>query len=759
MSSLQKQAPALPLQDFLFPTGSSFTIEFASASAKALFEEEILNKKEKFLIIIGKNLDENLLPIGTLVEIIHLNTIPDSYAAEVRTLYRVKISNFLQKEPYLKVKYREFPLKIEDSRKAQLLYQELRGKFALYMETEQEIPLQLRREILFRAKNLEELIFDIISVLHLDGKTLNDLFSENALEGIAKKLSSLVEQQIVANKIKNEINRKVRQDLDKRQRDYILREQLKTIQSELGEEDEISSLKKRFQEKNLPEEVRKVFERELRHLERTPPFSPEYGVTLNYLEWILELPWNEYSEEVIDIVTTKKILDEDHYGLEKVKDRILDYLAVLQHNPEVKAPILCFVGPPGVGKTSLGKSIARALQRKFVRISLGGVRDESEIRGHRKTYIGAMPGKIIQGMRKAKTSNPVFLLDEVDKMGADFRGDPASALLEVLDPEQNNTFNDHFLGTDYDLSKVLFIATANSLETIHPALLDRMEIIRISGYTPEEKIEIAKRHLIPGLRKELKLKAKQFAVSQGALLRIIENYTLEAGVRQLKQVLDKLARKTVRKILEENIRTHTVSLKALEKLLGPPKYLKEEYKRIKTPGVALGLAWTPYGGDILFIEVVTSPGKGRLSLTGRLGEIMKESAQVAYAYLKANAKKWKIKTNFDEIDVFIHIPAGATPKDGPSAGITLLSALLSAFTHKTLRPDIAMTGEITLRGNVLPVGGIKEKLLAARRAKVKKVLMPELNRKDLRELPETLIENLEIVFVSTFDDVEKEVLP
>ncbi len=752
------QAPALPLQEFVFPAGNLFTIEFASDSAKTLFEEEILHKNAEHLVIIGKNPGKTLLPVGTLVKIENLNTIPESYAAEVRTLYRVKIIDFLSQEPYIVVSYEEFPLEIRDKTSANDFYQELRGKFGVYLDMETDIPLPIRRELLFKARNLEELIFDIVSVLHLNTQTLNEIFSENSLEEIAEKLSEILGQQIIANKIKNEINRKVRKDMDKRQRDYILREQLKTIQSELGEDDEVSLLKKRFQEKNLPEEAKKVFERELKHLERVPAFSPEYGVTLNYLEWILELPWNEYSEDVFDITSTRKILDADHYGLEKVKDRILDYLAVLQHNPEIKAPILCFVGPPGVGKTSLGKSIAKALQRKFVRISLGGVRDESEIRGHRKTYIGAMPGKIIQGIRKAGTSNPVFLLDEIDKMGADFRGDPAAALLEVLDPEQNNTFNDHFLGTDYDLSKVLFIATANSLNTIHPALLDRMEIIPISGYTPEEKIAIAQKHLIPELRKEIRLKAKEFSVSQAALLRIIENYTMEAGVRQLKQVLNKLARKIVRKILEKKEKPAKINGKALETFLGAPKYLKEEYIKIENPGVALGLAWTPYGGDILFIEVATAPGKGRLHLTGRLGDVMKESAQVAFAYLKTHAEKWNIETRFDETDVFIHIPAGATPKDGPSAGITLLSALISAFTGKPLKRDIAMTGEITLRGKVLPVGGIKEKLLAARRAKVKKVLIPTLNKKDLNELPETLLKNLQIIPVKNYDEVAKHLL-
>ncbi|MGZ4000447.1 MAG: endopeptidase La, partial [Mucilaginibacter sp.] len=557
--------------------------------------------------------------------------------------------------------------------------------------------------------------------------------------------------------LKNQIQSKVRIDLDKQQRDYFLNQQLKTIQEELGGNSpdlEIENLRLRAAKKKWLKEVNDHFNKELEKLVRTNPAAADYSVQINYLELLLDLPWNEFTKDNFDLKRAQKILDKDHFGLDKVKQRIIEYLAVLKLKHNMKAPILCLVGPPGVGKTSLGKSIARALGRRYVRMALGGIRDEAEIRGHRKTYIGAMPGRIIQAIKKAGAANPVFILDEIDKVGNDFRGDPSSALLEVLDPEQNSTFYDHYVEVDFDLSNVMFIATANSLSSIQPALLDRMEVIDVNGYTIEEKIEIAKQHLVPKQREAHGLKPKDVVIKNDVMEKLIEDYTRESGVRSLEKKIGSVVRGVAKTIAMGDTHTPLVTKKELEKILGAPIFDKDLYEGNDVAGVVTGLAWTSVGGDILFIEASLSPGKGRLTLTGNLGDVMKESTSIALAYLRAHAKDFDIDPKlFEQWDVHVHVPAGATPKDGPSAGITMLTALTSAFTQRRVKPHLAMTGEITLRGRVLPVGGIKEKILAAKRANIKEIILSKSNRKDILEIKEEYIKDLQFHYVTDMREV------
>ena len=557
--------------------------------------------------------------------------------------------------------------------------------------------------------------------------------------------------------LKNQIQTKVRVDLDKQQRDYFLNQQLKTIQEELGGNSpdlEIDSLRERGKKKKWAKDVNEHFNKELEKLARINPAAADYSVQINYLELLLDLPWNEFTKDKFDLKHAQKVLDKDHFGLDKVKQRIIEYLAVLKLKHDMKAPILCLVGPPGVGKTSLGKSIAKALGRKYVRMALGGIRDEAEIRGHRKTYIGAMPGRIITSIKKAGAANPVFILDEIDKVGNDFRGDPSSALLEVLDPEQNSTFYDHYVEMDFDLSNVMFIATANSLSTIQPALLDRMEIIEVNGYTIEEKIEIAKQHLVPKQREAHGLKAKDIALKPEILEKVIEDYTRESGVRALEKKIGSVVRGIAKNIAMDEPYNPAVSKKDIERILGAPIYDKDLYEDNNVAGVVTGLAWTSVGGDILFIEASLSPGKGHLTLTGSLGDVMKESATIALAYLRAHASAFNINPKlFEQWDVHIHVPAGATPKDGPSAGVTMLTALTSAFTQRKIKPHLAMTGEITLRGRVLPVGGIKEKILAAKRANIKEIILSKSNQKDILEIKEDYIKDLNFHYVTNMREV------
>ncbi len=765
--SQKKPLVVLPLSRALLLPGQLIPVDLISNHAKAFWEEvqNVFSNKFPIPIVIlptkrpVKQLRKksDLYNIGFLSAILQKHTREDGTPSLwLEIIERVKVQT-IESKPRKKVFYATitpFPILPIDDKQHGVFLKKIKTMLLHYIRIHPNLDKRAASEFVDRMQRLEYLIFGAYHFLEATPEEEYQILQLPSLQSIVDHFINFLTTRIKMIELRSEILSKVQEDMDKQQRDFILRQQLKIIQSELGEGDEISELKKKAAKKRWPKHAKEAFERELEHLKRIHPASPEYGVTMNYIEWLLALPWQHYTKDTFDIHRARKILEEDHYGLEKVKERILEYLAVLQFKKDLKAPILCFVGPPGVGKTSLGRSIARALNRKFVRISLGGVRDEAEIRGHRKTYIGAMPGRILQGLRKAGSSNPVFLLDEIDKIGSDWRGDPAAALLEVLDPEQNHSFTDHFLGIEYDLSTVLFIATANTLHTLHPALKDRLEIIEINGYTRKEKLAIAQGYLLPKVRKEHGLKKQQFQVSEKALLDLIDFYTRESGVRQLLQRLNSLARKAVKKLLENpELKQVSVSKKNLRSFLGIPRYTLETYEQIKTPGVAIGLAWTPYGGDALFIEVALSKGKGRLHLTGSLGDVMKESANIAYAYLKSHADRYGIDPwVFEQIDVYIHIPAGAVPKDGPSAGITILTALTSAFTKQIIRPSLAMTGELTLRGKLLAVGGIKEKLLAAARMGIQTVLLPKANAKDVEEIHLKDLEQIRIRYVEYADE-------
>jgi ATP-dependent Lon protease len=636
------------------------------------------------------------------------------------------------------------------------LVSNIRILFSKVLEFSPQLPGELKTIALNidEPGTLADMVISHLNVPHQEKQeALETLDIRERLHKILKALTHQVEILELGQKIQAE----VRDRMDKAQREYFLREQLKVIRKELGEaegiEAEVEELQKKIEKKELPDYVREEAQKELKRLSRIHPTSAEYTVIRNYLDWLLELPWLESTEDRLDLKKAREILDRDHYDLEKVKKRILEHLAVLKLKPDMKGPILCFVGPPGVGKTSLGRSIAEALGRKFLRISLGGVRDEAEIRGHRRTYVGAMPGRIIQGLRRVGVNNPVFMLDEIDKLGADFRGDPAAALLEVLDPEQNQSFSDHYLELPFDLSRVMFIATANVLDTIPTPLLDRMEIIEIPGYTEEDKLKIARYYLVPRQLEAHGLTKKHLRFTERALAKIITYYTREAGVRNLEREIGAVCRAVAKEVAEGRTEPVTVRVKEVERYLGPPKFLPEVAERVKVPGVAIGLAWTPVGGEILFVEATRMKGTGRLILTGKLGEVMRESAETALSYLRSRAQELGIEEDlFSKVDVHIHVPAGAIPKDGPSAGITMLSALVSLFTGRTVRHDVAMTGEITLRGLVLPVGGIKEKVLAAKRAGIKEVILPKRNEKDLLDVPKEAREKLTFHLVSRVEE-------
>jgi ATP-dependent Lon protease len=609
-------------------------------------------------------------------------------------------------------------------------------------------------------KNIESPLFLINFVssnLNVELPEKQGLLSEHSITLRAEKLIQFLQQELQFVELKNKVTTKTRTEIDKQQRDYFLQQQLKSIKDELGgdpNERELADMKKKAEGKKWPEAAKKLFQTGLEKLERMHPSTPDYSVVYNHLDLLLDLPWQEYTDDNYDLKNAKKVLDADHYGMGKIKNRILEYLAVLKLKGDMKSPILCFLGPPGIGKTSLGKSIAHAIGRKYARVSLGGLHDESEIRGHRKTYIGAMPGRIIQSIRKVKTSNPVMILDEIDKIGSDHRGDPSSALLEVLDPEQNNSFYDNYLESEYDLSKTLFIATANDISQIQPALRDRLEIIDLSGYAVEEKVEIAKRHLLPKQKEAHGLEKYNFKIQDNVLEKVIEDYTRESGVRELDRQLASIMRYQAKELAYKHKVKPTVSKLDLHKILGQARYSNEIYKTVNMPGVAVGLAWTYVGGDILFIEALLSEGKGELKLTGNLGNVMKESASTALTYLQANAKKIGVDPSlFTTKSIHIHVPEGAVPKDGPSAGVTMLTALSSAFTGRKVKPYLAMTGEITLRGQVLPVGGIKEKILAAKRAGMKEIILCWQNEKDVNEIDQTFIKGVSFYYVKNMQQV------
>lgn len=702
----------------------------------------------------------DLHEIGTIAMVMKTLQMPDGNTTVIiQGKRRFQLQEITQTEPYLRGKvapYGDGPV-IPRDRQFKALIQSIKDLAMQITQKSSNLPF----EASFALKNIDSPWFMVNFIASNLVHSIQDkqrLLEINDITTFATELLAILTNDVQMLELKHQIQSKVKMDMDKQQREYLLNQQLRTIQEELGgtpNEIDIKVLKEKAAKKKWPNEVKETFEKELGKLQRMNPQVAEYGIQHNYLEYIVELPWNEYTKDNFDLKHAQKVLDKDHFGLEKIKDRIIEYLAVLKLKNDMKSPILCLVGPPGVGKTSLGKSVAKALGRKYIRMSLGGVRDESELRGHRKTYIGAMPGRIIQSLRKAKSSNPVFILDEIDKVsGNNVNGDPQAALLEVLDPEQNMAFSDNFLEMDYDLSKVLFIATANSLSTIHPALRDRMEIIDLSGYLREEKYEIAKRHLIPKQLKEHGLTSKDVTFPKDMVMKVIDDYTREAGVRNLERQIASVIRRKAKNIVMGDEIEKKVSAKDLKDALGVGMFHDGDEVKHSVPGVAIGLAWTPVGGEILSIEVSLSRGHGMLHLTGNLGDVMKESATIAYEYIKSHSSQLEIDPSvFEEWNVHIHVPEGATPKDGPSAGITMLTALTSAFTQRKVKDRLAMTGEITLRGRVLPVGGIQEKMLAAKRNDVADVILSVENKRDFSEIKEDYVKGLNFHFVSSMMEV------
>jgi len=702
--------------------------------------------------------DESIYDIGTAVLILKMFRLPDgNMGLMVQGLSRIRLKKISKTEPTMKGIVEAIPEQTSKSVKIEALMREVVEQFQQIVSLSPILPDELGAAVL-NIENPGRLADLIASNLKIDIASRQSILETLDIEERMVKLLVVLNKEFELLKIGSKIQSEVRSKIDEGQREYFLREQLKAIKKELGDKDdqtqEIEELQEKIEKANMPEEAKAQAEKELERLSHMPPQAAEYTVTRTYLDWLISLPWNNGTEDRIDIKKAKTILDEDHYGLDDIKDRILEFLAVRKLKENSKGPILCFVGPPGVGKTSLGRSIARAMGRKFVRYSLGGMRDEAEIRGHRRTYIGALPGRIIQGLKKAGSYNPVFMLDEIDKVGSDFRGDPASALLEVLDPEQNNKFSDHYLEVPFNLSRVMFITTANILETIPGPLLDRMEVIRLPGYIVEEKVQIARKYLIPRQKEENGLKRSQISFSVKAVRKIIEEYTREAGLRNLERNIGTCCRKVARKIAEGEIEKAKITDTNLSDFLGPRKFFSEMAGRRSEVGIATGLAWTPVGGVILFVEATKMHGQKGLVLTGQLGDVMKESAQAALSYIRSHAEDYGIdKDFFQKNDLHIHVPEGATPKDGPSAGVTLATSLVSLLTGRPVRHDIAMTGEITLRGKVLPVGGIKEKVLAARRAGIKKVILPKWNEKDIEEIPEHIRSKMKFYFVEWLDDV------
>jgi ATP-dependent Lon protease len=756
--------PILPLYDAaLFPKMVLPLVVLQGESVQLV--DEAMAKDRIIGLMVSKKTEnkdtpewEDLASVGTSAMILKMAKTQDNRAQLlVQGLNRFKIIDFEEGKSYLRARI-EIVKDIETKdNETEALMANLVNQFERIVELSPGLP----PEIAQMAKTIQEAgtIADMIS------STINStpMEKQKVLEMLdvkerMKEVTRLANHQLDILELGSKIQNQVKGDMDKSQREYYLRQQLKAIKEELGEKDEagveIDEYRAKIEEKNLPDEARKEAERELDRLSRMHPSSAEYTVASTYLDWITALPWHDRTPDNLDIKKARKILDDDHFGLEKPKRRIIEYLAVRKLKPESKGPILCFAGPPGTGKTSLGQSIARALGRKFHRISLGGVRDEAEIRGHRRTYVGALPGRIIQGLRRAESNNPVFMLDEIDKVGSDFRGDPSSALLEVLDPEQNFSFSDHYLDVPFDLSNVMFITTANILDTIPPALRDRMEVLMLRGYTLDEKIKIANRFLIPRQREAHGIKAKQIRFTNSAVKQIITGYTREAGLRNLEREIANVCRGMATKIAQGKVKSVNVNVADLHGYLGPVRLTSETKTRITTPGVATGLAWTPTGGELLFIEATAMKGKKGLTLTGQLGDVMKESATAALSFARSNASSLGVDEDFFENhDLHIHVPAGAIPKDGPSAGVTMLSALTSLLTERRIRKDLAMTGEITLRGQVLPVGGVKEKVLAAHRAGIKTIILPAWNRKDLEDIPKKVEKDIQFHFVDKMLDV------
>jgi ATP-dependent Lon protease len=725
--------------------------------------DDAMNGDKIIGIITQKNPDieepniEDLYTIGTVATVMKMVKMVDgSQRIVIQGLCRFKLIEFTQREPNLKAKI--LPI-FEDYQKdieIDAMYINLKTLYKKAVEMAPYLSSELA-QIATKIESPGNLADLIASTINIGVTEKQEILGKLDLNERLKKVTILLNREVETLELSSRIQSHVKEGIDKTQREYYLREQLKAIQKELGETDDrytdIEELRKKIFDAKMPSDVHKVAEKELDRLSKMSTMSAEYTVSRTYIDWLTELPWSKATEDNLNIKDANRILNEDHYDLERVKKRILEYLAVRKLKSDMKGPILCFVGPPGVGKTSLGKSIARALGRKFMRISLGGIRDEAEIRGHRRTYVGALPGRIVQGIKKADSNNPVFMLDEVDKIGMDFRGDPSSALLEVLDPEQNFSFSDHYLEVSFDLSKVMFIATANMLDPVPPALKDRMEVLELPGYTEDEKLMIAKQFLIPKERFEHGLNEEHIEFDDEGLRVIIHSYTREAGVRNFEREIAAICRAVAKDVAEGKTEKQLVTADSIHGFLGPIKYFSEIAERTKYSGVATGLAWTPTGGDILFIESTKMRGKGNLSLTGQLGDVMKESAQAALSYIRSKAADYNIIEDFfEKNDIHVHVPQGAIPKDGPSAGITMFVSLVSLLTDKHVRNDVAMTGEITLRGLVLPVGGIKEKVLAAKRAGIKSVILPKFNEKDLEEVPESIKSNMEFKFIEKMDE-------
>ncbi|MBW2676457.1 MAG: endopeptidase La [Deltaproteobacteria bacterium] len=765
-SKLPDVLPILPLYDtVLFPKMVLPLVVMQKESVQLI--DDAMSSDRIIGLIVSKSpssetqsTQEDLHHIGTCALILKMAKTDDNKSQIlVQGLSRFSVKEFLGEKSYLLGKTDYMEEKEAKNTESEALMSNIIHLFSKVVELSPVLP----PEISTMAKSIQEpgtLANMVASSISATAEEKQSVLEVNNVKKRLKAVMHLVNHQLEVLELGHKIQSQVKGDMDKSQREYYLRQQLKAIQEELGEKDdaavEIEEYRTKIKENNLPEEAVKEAERELNRLSKMHSSSAEYTVASTYLDWMTSLPWDKSTKDNLDIKKARKLLDEDHFGLEKAKNRVIEYLAVRKLKPDSKGPILCFAGPPGTGKTSLGNSIAQALGREFIRISLGGVRDEAEIRGHRRTYVGALPGRIIQGIRRAGSNNPVFMLDEIDKVGSDFRGDPSSALLEVLDPEQNFSFSDHYLDVPFDLSKVMFITTANVLDTIPPALRDRMEVLQLLGYTADEKIKIANRYLIPRQRRAHGLKAGQIRFSKGSVKRIITGYTREAGLRNLERNIATACRGVASSIAEEKITSMNINVVNLSKYLGPVRIISETKSRISTPGIAMGLAWTPTGGELLFIEATAMKGQKGLTLTGQLGDVMKESATTALSYIRSNAKSLGIDEDFfDNQDIHIHVPAGAIPKDGPSAGVTMLTALTSLLTHKIIIKNLAMTGEITLRGQVLPIGGIKEKVLAAHRAGIKTIILPKWNQKDLEELPKKVLKDIQFHAVDKMSDVLK----
>jgi ATP-dependent Lon protease len=767
-----KTLPLLPLKNSVLFPGLLMPLSVGrTASVTAV--EKALRTEDKEIVVVSQrdaSVDEpdasDLYTIGTRAVIRKVGRTHEQMEVLVFGVERVVIVKVDTEDGLLMARVRSLPLPDDSSRETEALtlsIVEMGSKFVGLIQSPNTSPQELARMFTSQEDPLR-LAYMIASLMNLETVREQGLLEAPSRVEALRMVHGWLSHEVEVLELRNKITDEARQEMSKEQRDYILRQQKRAIEQELGEKNpdqsDVEALREKLNKTDLPEEVRKEADRELGRLEKMQSAQPEYNIIRTWLEYVIELPWNKRSDDNLEIARARQVLDEDHFGLQKVKERILEQLAVLKLNPDAKAPILCFVGAPGVGKTSLGQSIARALGRKFERMSLGGMHDEAELRGHRRTYIGALPGRLLQAMRRAGTSNPVLMLDEVDKLGRDFRGDPASALLEVLDPEQNKTFRDNYLDLPFDLSKVLFVTTANTLDTIPAPLLDRMEILRLSGYSEEEKVQIARRYLLPRQLTQAGVKPEQFEMTDSALTKIISSYTREAGVRRLEQTLGRVIRKVALKFAEGITEAVKVKPEDVVEMLGPEPVLPEEARKNLPPGVATGLAWTETGGDVLYIEAAIQHGSKDLTMTGQLGAVMQESARIARSYLWSHAEDFGLKVGpFLESGVHVHVPAGAIPKDGPSAGVTMTTALASIYSGVPARSDTAMTGEVTLTGLVLPIGGLKEKVLAARRAGLKRVILPRGNQKDLRDLPEEVRKEMEFIFADRVEDVLAEMLP